>query len=260
MTAPIHFSDLKSAGRSALHLQHAIASEERAPTPAMLLGLQVHGYLLGFRPGTEPVLWEGGDRRGNAWKAFEAAHQGCDIVKPSEVAKARAIADAVRNDPVASQFLGDRHEVPAEWEFMGRKCATSGIDIIGELPGGAPFIAELKTTADASLYRFPYLCSRFAYHAQLAFYDQAARSIGVEPQHHYIIGVESVAPYAVTVLHLSPAILEQGRALIHAWMEKLLACESANHWPGYAQRVVEWELPDDGLGLDFGDDESEAAE
>jgi len=37
-------------------------------------------------------------------------------------------------------------------------------------------------------------------------------------------------------------------------MERLLACEAANEWPGYAQSIVDFDVPDE-LELDFGDDE-----
>ena len=50
--------------------------------------------------------------------------------------------------------------------------------------------------------------------------------------------------------------------MIHSWMETLRQCEESGHWPGYAQSVVDWDVPGDEDELIFGDEDegSEAAQ
>lgn len=248
---PVHFSDLKNMAQSAAHY---VANLDRDwSSAAMVLGRVVHAMVLGRG---EWVVYPGKTRRGKEWDAFRADHgPDVDIVNEREYEQAKAIAKAVMLDPVAAPFLRGRHELAVEWEYMGRKCATRGIDIIGELDSGQAFIADLKTSNTTAPWRFGRKCDDMGYDAQLAFYDLAARSIGVEPKQHYIIGVETSAPHAVTVLRLTPERLELGRRKIHAWMERLLACESSGHWPGYAQSVVEWDAPAEPLL--FGDEDED---
>lgn len=242
----LHWSDLKLMGQSPMHVRHRIENATE-PTAAMLFGTLVHSLVLGG----DVVVYEG-ERRGNAWKDFAAAHEGRTVVTAKEAAEARRVADAVRNDPVAAPLLVGRHEVAWKTKMHGRECGGR-IDVVGH-----GYTVELKTTNDASPHRFSWQCRRMCYASQLAWYADARIAMGQDPGDAYIIGVETKAPYPVTVLRVTGRALEEGRRLNRLWLERLAACEAADEWPGYVQSVVDLDIVED-AGLIIDGEEVEAA-
>lgn len=230
--ARLHWSLLKLMAQSPAHVLYA-ATHEFDPTPHMRFGTLCHALTLGG----DVVVYEG-ERRGNAWKAFQAEHEGRFIVTSSEHAEARVIADAVLSDPVAAPLLAGRHEVAWEANMFGRPCGGR-IDVAG------PATVDLKTTNDASPFRFANACRRMAYHAQLAWYSDARRALGEDPGEAFIVGVETKPPYLVTVFRVTPRMLEEGRKLNRLWLERLEACERANEWPGYVQSALDLDVVED---------------
>lgn len=242
---PVHFSELS---KIALSPQHYVAACQRElhDTAPMRFGRLVHTIVLGGPPS---AVWDG-ERRGNAWKEFQAANEGREIVTRKEVDEATRVANAVMSDPVAAPYLVGRTEYGVEWSLFGRKCATRGIDILGDA-----FIADLKTTNCAQPDRFRRAALRMGYHAQLAMYRTAAESLGRRINEGILIAVETKPPYAVTVHRLREPALEEGAKILRLWMERLRNCEEANEWPGYAQDVLDFEIGEDfGLIID-GDEE-----
>lgn len=241
----VRFSNLKHIARSPAHYLHAV-TREITETRAMRVGFAVHAECLG---GNFAVF--DGDRRGNAWKEFAAEHAGEKILTRTEADDAMRIAAAVRSNPLAMKILEGEHEKRLEWDYLGRAC-QGHLDVL--VPGVR--VAELKVTNDASPDRFTWQAIRMAYHCQLAWYGNAAQ---VEQAH--VVAVEDKAPHVVTVMELTPRILDQGRKLCHLWMERLLGCEHANRWPGYVETVVDLDSPGDMSDLDgltFGEDEAAA--
>lgn len=232
----IRFSTLKHMGRSPAHYKQALETPF-SPTPAMLLGTIVHGLVLGHRC-DELVIYDG-DRRGKAWADFKAAYEGCEIVTAAEVERAKPIADAVLRDPVAAPFLLGQHERTLHWERAGMSCRGTP-DVIG-----ADHIADLKTTNDARPWAFQRQALKMAYHAQLEWYHHAAAENGLHLHECVLVAVETSAPYAVTVLRLTDRALDAGRRMNSAWLQQLRVCEESGEWPGYAQRVLELDVPDD---------------
>lgn len=232
---PVHFSQLKAIALSPLHYKAAL-EHPKEQTPAMRLGSLIHAMVLGG----EYKVWDG-NRRGKDWEAFKATEgPQALIVTMAEVDKASAISDALIRHPVARQFLRGKHEVPVEWTENGRACASRGIDILGD-----DYVADLKSSTSVQPFRFMRACLRLAYHAQLAGYIEAMRQQGRLIRSAYIIGVETVYPHDVTVLRLTDRALDMGARMRRLWIERLLACEAANEWPGYAQSVVELDVNDD---------------
>lgn len=247
--APVHFTDLKKIAISPAHYLAGLTTPK--DTPAMRLGRLVHTIVLGGPPS---AVWDG-TRRGKEWEAFKAANEGREIVTVDEVTKATAIANAAMRCPLATPYLNGEHERPVEWEFLGRKCATRGIDVLGDV-----FLTDLKTSTSTHPDRFRRQCLSMGYHAQLAFYHEAAASIGRPVRGAYIVGVEVAPPYAVTVFRVTPSALEEGRKLLRLWMERLLACEASNEWPAYAQTVLDLDVSEDsGIIIDGDEDEVIAA-
>ncbi len=212
--------------------------------------------------GGTPITYEG-ERRGKAWKDFQAANPGAriftrrevdgaaalvaqlaggrtyhadDFVTWKELAEAEPIAEALKRDPLAQEYLAGRHQVPLAWDAMGVRCATGGVDVVGD-----GWISDLKVTQTTQPDRLAFHAqSRMLWHAQLAWYDEGCRANGIDTSKGlFLVGVEATAPHPVTVLRLSERALEQGRKACHLWLEQLRVCEASDRWPGYVQSVVE---------------------
>ena len=244
----LHWSDLKNIGESPAYYRHRLDNPHESA--AMQFGTCVHRLVLG---GDSPVVFDGATRRGKAWDAFEAANPGALIVTAKELDRAAQCAKAVLSDPVAAPLLRGRREEAWATELYGRPCASRGIDVLGD-----GFIADLKTARTVKPARFVKAALAMGYHAQLAFYRAAARKLGHAVNACHIIGVESVAPFQVTVMSLTERTLEQGERLNTLWLERLAACEAADEWPGYVQSPVEVDV-EESTELDFGDDDEESA-
>lgn len=244
MTGPVRFSHLKHIARSPAHYRAALTAS--FDSTSLRLGRIVDVGVLG---GPEPVIYDG-TRRGKAWEQFRDQHGGLEIVTASEVESAQPIIDAVLGHEAAMSLLrSGAIKKRLHWDWLGRAC-TGEPDVAGRA------LVDLKTTRDAEPGRFTKQALWYSYHAQLAFYRLGMVSSGAEPPAQvYIVAVETAPPYPVTVLQLTERAIEQGERLCRLWMERLLACEATNEWPGYVQSVVDLDVPDD-LELTFGDEEA----
>jgi hypothetical protein len=232
----LHFSTLKILAKSPMHLRHSLEHGFVA-TPPMDFGTLGHTLTLG---GQEVAVWDG-DRRGNNWKYFKAENAGKLVVTKKDYDRAAAVRDAVLADPVAAPLLAVPHEQKeVEWvvSMYGRKCAGR-IDVCSQ------DTIDLKVVADAHPIRFGWQARKLAYHAQIAWYQDARRALGQDPGRGILIAVESKPPHAVVVRVLTPRMLEEGRKLTRLWIEELKLCEEAQSWHGYAQTEVELDAPDE---------------
>lgn len=246
---PVHWSNLKAMQTSPAHFLTSLESPPRT-TASMRFGTLVHALVLG---GAYTVF--DGERRGKKWDAFKEDHPGVhpdEIHTAVELGRARKAAAAIRMHPAAARRLdGARFEVPAQWESAGIRCATSGIDVIN-----TGTIGELKLTTRHGLSRFKSHALTMGYIGQLAFYDDAARSLGVTPLNHIIIAAEMTEPYDVVVHRLTPAAIDQGKRTVRLLLEQLRGCLETDQWPGRCASEVVLDVDDDAPDLIFGDDEA----
>lgn len=238
-SVPVRFTHLKAMARSPLHYLHAV-QQGRPDSAALRRGRIVHWQTLGGMPDDEDgrVVIYDGERKGNAWKEFAAANDGAEIVTRKEWSAAEPIAAAVEGNRLARMLLkGALLEHPIQWAIGSRRC-SSRLDALGP-----EYVVDLKTTTDASVIGFTRQAWRMGYHAQLAWYMDAARSTGREVKDAYLIAVEVNAPYAVTVVRLTHALIEEGRRMCRSWWETLRTCEDSNDWPAYSESMVQWDVP-----------------
>jgi hypothetical protein len=235
---PVRFSRLKAMSASPAHYyaacQRATNEEE---TLAMRLGSGVHALVL-----DQPVVLFPGRRAGEKWDQFQAANAGAVILNQREWAEAFAMASSILRHKEAATLLldGTTREELIEWSFLGRAC-SSRVDARSRY-----HLAELKTARTSKPGLFARDAIRMHYHGQCAFYDAANVATGGEPfANVYVIAVEKTDPFPVTVYRLTERALERGRQTNRLWFEQLLACESANEWPGYAESIVDLDTPDD---------------
>lgn len=244
---PVRFSRLKRFAASALHYRHSLTEDWN--TPSLEFGRAGHAMVLG---GAEVIPYEG-IRRGKSWEQFFAEHEGKEILTVKDYDRCRRAADAVLACELARPFLVGKAEIAIDWQMLGRKC-SSRLDVLGD-----GFVTELKFCRSSHPERFKSQARWLAYPAQVAFYQDAAATLGRHCPRGIIIAVESQAPFPVTVLELTPRALEQGRRQVRAWFEQLLIAEAEDRWPPYAQSIVEFDAPEDDPELQFADDDEEAA-
>lgn len=245
---PVRFSNLKRIAQSPAHYLHAV-QHDTGDSLALRLGRGTHALLFGSRV----AVFDGiRNERHEKWQTFQAEHEDCEILNAREYAEATAIAAAISCHPVASELLFDDTVVEQrlDWEWMGRKCRSTP-DVRGKNR-----IVELKTSRCTEPDRFTRDGLWRGYHAQLAFYQMAvgASRLG-SASGAYVVAVESLPPYPVTVLRLTERAIIQGRKLCRLWFERLLACEAANSWPGYVDSIVDFDVPDDEFKLSIGGEE-----
>jgi hypothetical protein len=244
---PVRFSWLKNFARSPAHAKAAL-DDPRKPTAAMDLGAIAHRLVLGPRHGDgELAVWNGGRRYGKTWDAFREEHAADVIVTSGDFYRAKKIAEAVRADETASAILGDGavFELPHSWIESGFKCETRGVDIFRAARGEPGFsIWEFKTTTNVEPEKLKRHAMQMLYPQQLELYRGGLESTGAGPcREAGIIAVEVERPHVVTCLTLSPALLAWARRSLTLWLERLKVCVADSHWPGFAQRAVDFDLP-----------------
>lgn len=252
MSDPIRFHHLKAYGRSAAHGKLSRAGAEFVSGPSIEKGGGTHHVLFGTK---KVIAYPGAVRRGKEWEDFQARNADAMILTKSDYEKVSRMAEAVANTRLAMEVLGGVHEHTLLFKFMGRDCrATPDARTDG-------YVTELKTCATSQPERFTWQGLRLAYHAQLAWYQDALDLAGMaRPTEAFIVAVESSAPYPVTVMPLTDRALDKGRGLWRSWMERLIGCEESGSWPGYCQALVPFDVPEDDLELSFaGDDETAEA-
>lgn len=246
---PVRFHHLRAMGLSPAHAKALIDGDEATATGSMRMGSGTHAMC--FR--THPVVEYLGVRRGKAWEEFQAEHVGSLILTTAEYERSLRMYEAVQAHELGAGLLSDGNgnvrETSIYWNLSGRECRGTP-----DVANYATRVVELKTTVSADPVRFARQSMRFAYHASLAWYlDGIAATGRGTPSSAYVVAVESAAPYPVTVLKLTERAIEKGRALYRLWFEQLINCERSGSWPGYAQGVVDLDIPDD-FELSYGDD------
>ncbi len=245
----VHYSQLRQFARSPKHYVHACRTQNE-PTRAMRIGTAVHHRVLGERSDRPLEVFPGEARRGKDWEAFRDSRTTAEILTAPEWEESKAPALAVLEDPVARQLLdGARTEVPLRWDDCGIPMSTGGLDVLGPVGiggSGAGYIADLKTTANAEPEHLQRHAIKMLYHAQMAHYRAGACAAGLATHKTelHLIAVEVDPPHCVTVLTLSPEVIEAGERCVRAWMERLKVCAESDYWPGYAQSAVTWALPE----------------
>jgi hypothetical protein len=225
----VRFSRLKKMALSPAHYLAGLVASDKS-SDAQRRGSLVHSLALG----QPTVVWPGKVRRGKTWDKFQADHPGALISSTREMNEASPMIEALRRDSRAVDLLAGKAESEIAWEIGGRAC-EGRVDVIGQ-----DRVVELKTTRCAHPDVFMRQARYLNYHVQLAWY---ADGLGVSAG--YIVAVESTAPYAVSVFHLTDRTLDEGRRIYRGWFEKLMVCEQTNEWPGYSQHMVEFDVMGD---------------
>lgn len=234
----VRHSCLKRMSESPMHYLDSIRSPFEE-TLSMKLGSGAHAMLLG-KPWT---VFTGPVRRGKVWDAFEAGHAGAVILNQREADEARRMVESVHACPDAMALLkGLTFERTLEYrhELQGRACQATPDAFCSQR------VVEFKTARSAEPGWFNRDGKRRHYHAQLAWYLDAVAYSGLgTPAEAFIIAVESKRPHPVTVMPLTDRAIDLGRRACRLWLERLIACEAFDRWPGYCESPVPFDVTDD---------------
>lgn len=246
---PLRHHHIRAMLRSPAHyLAVRLGQADDDPTYAMERGSGLHEMLAGKRAVLD---WENGrPRRGKDYDAFVKANPGALILTASDHRKARDMYDAVMSDPVAAPYLASGEaERTIQWEIPGFGLGRTTPDRVFHRADGSIVIVEVKTAAEAEPDAFTYRSARrYGYHTQAAWHAAgvlAECSTFPPPQIEVVLVViESAAPYIVSTIRVSDALLSVGAAEIQGAIEKIKACRASSSWPGYTPEPYLW-LPDE---------------
>lgn len=247
----VNWSWLKHMKRSPFHFQTAKTEAEK-DTDAMRQGRAGHVYTLEReRFAKEWIVWDKGDRRGNAWKDFkaEAEANGQEILTATQYENVVAIAESALSNKHARPYLEHgcaevtllwTHEEPANGEPGFKLDCKGRIDFAATRSA----ILDLKTTRDAAPEPFFRQCWNLDYYAQAAYYvDGYAAANGGVLLPFLIVAVENTSPYTSQLYRVPERILDMGRATYRGLLRRVAECRTADAWPGYADGPLELELP-----------------
>lgn len=225
-------SNLKKLDTSPAHYWHAVNTE--LETPSTSLGRLVHTLVL--EPHTFDELYVAAptvDRRTKAgkeaWAEIDA--DGRSIIKPDDLAKAKAMAANVLENDLAMEWLRDGERETSIWwehEPTGITCRAR-LDCLRD-----DAVVDLKTSFMADPDGFAEAAKRYGYDQQGAWYAEAAQESGREPRDIVFVVVENREPYAVGVYRLSKHDWAHGRALNEQLLRKRLQlAQEGDHAEGF---------------------------
>lgn len=240
----VNWSSLKHLQTSPLLYRYRM--DHPQPTkPGFIIGGAVHTKVL------EPHLFDqrhavfDGTRRGKEWDAWQLANPGKESLKPPELIRVGATAEAVASHRVAAQILsGGRREESMTWRDPETGLACKGrVDYITPR-----YVADLKYSARGiDGHTFPRTCAAYLYHAQVAWYMDGAIAAGklpVDCERPYIVAAQGVEPYDVGVYQLTPTDVKRGRAIYRRLLKQLVQCTEAGMWPGAVPDIRDLNVPD----------------
>lgn len=238
-TLPVRFTRLKALAQSGAHYLDA-CQEDELDSIAIRMGAAFHASLFENRK----VVRYPGRRAGKDWERFEKRHkeQNAVILNEREYEVAIGMIGALRRHDRAMELLfdGTTRERTILWERPDRKQPCRATPD-AYAPNRSVELKSARCTEPKWFMREG--LKRF-YHAQLGWYDDGLeRELGTRPAESYIVACENAKPFNVTVFRLPAETREAAVKLCRTWWERLLAAETLNHYGGYVDSDVDFELP-----------------
>lgn len=159
-----------------------------------------------------------------------------------------AMANAVRQHPLASRLLDPEHGKPEQtlaWEdeFLPVTRAAR-LDWLPEPVGGRLIVADYKTSRSADPLKFGRSASDFGYHTQADWYTEAIIANGLDEDPKFVFVVqEKTPPYVVTVCQLDDIALRVGAEDNRDAIQVFHRCVTTGEWPGYSDEIEVVGLP-----------------
>jgi hypothetical protein len=227
----------------------ALARWPQPETESMRAGRRIHAGVLEAWQFDGRYVRTDLDRRGTkAWQEEEsaAAADGRILLKASEYDAIALIRDAVHAHPTARELLapGLMTETAVFWRdtLTGAACRARMDGIRRDMR----LIVDVKTTGDASAWKFARTAAEMKLHWQAAWYLEGLGMApgGFQPEAMLFIAIERDAPHLIAVYELPPPAIMAGRDQVRRALDGYLACEAAGEWPGYPPQITPLHLPD----------------
>jgi exodeoxyribonuclease VIII len=241
-------SSLMVFKRSPLHYWHYYLNplfKKSWPTREMIFGNAVHTWIL--EPHTfhdRYRCYEKKERRTKKGKEYyeaeslAAAATNRILLTMDECEQIKAIGYAIDgNDMASSMVASGKKEHSLFWKDINTDILCKARPDIWSSDLG--FIADLKTTNDASPNAFKHDIYRYGYHLQCAFMSEATLACTGDRIFDFIfIAIEKEPPYAIGIYQLGGDLLNEGLTLFHDLLDKLKECQLNNKWPSYDTGVT----------------------
>jgi hypothetical protein len=231
------------------------------PTPDMLMGTATHDMVL---DNVDRVLVAGkcagrlvkGGKCGNNGKHLYRGEWYCgvhwfadatdeaagkSILTADQHASVIGMAGSIRANPDTRKYLDHREETELSlvWDDpeMGCRCKAR-IDLLSNIDGRY-YVADLKTTTDASPAAFAKAIKSLNYHLQASFYRRGlAVVMGIYDAPFVFMPVEKTKPHLCAAYTLNePSLIsgdEEAMRLLAVWKR----CQDTGEWPGYAPQEI----------------------
>jgi hypothetical protein len=195
------------------------------------LGSVTHRLVLGSGC---PILevpakdWTAAGAAGKAAKD-KARAEGSVPLLSKDLAKARAMRDAVHADPLARALLtlpGGAPEQTLIWQEDGTWCRAM-FDRLGD-----PSV-DLKTCESVDDDHLTKAVWNYGYHVQRVFYGRGYRAIYGRPVDFYFIFVQKDPPHLVRVVQLDAELERIGEQKVDEALDVWRDCQKTGTWPGY---------------------------
>jgi len=177
-----------------------------------------------------------------AWKEFEAAAGGKQVVAEEEYQSCLKMAEAVREHRAAWNLLRfGKPEICIIWQdpLTGLMCKAR-LDYV-HLENRV--IVDLKSTRDASPDAFSKAIWNYGYHQQAAFYLDGLGTLLGDMAEFVFVAVEKEEPFAVACYRAASDILTMGVGAYRRSLQIYKECVVSGVWPAYSQEVELITLP-----------------
>lgn len=240
---PPHGCPLKYWDTSYLN-PHRTKEEEKQH---LSLGRAVHTLLLsedGFRDqySIRPDVWsDWRTKDAKAWRDHEIA-AGKTVLVPSDLDAIQGMAERVAGDQTFVELLRGRIERSIIWQDE-----KTGIWVKSR-PDSIPadgFIADLKTTADASDRGCQRSLLDYGYHMQMGLAVMGLEAIsGHQVTDHVLLFIETKRPYAYSIKPIDNHLIWIGMRQCRAALDIFADCWSKQEWPTYYGSGIPISPPD----------------
>lgn len=239
----INASRLQHFEKSDLHGRDAMLHPKK-PSRGMEVGTVFHMNML--EPGrfeAEYVVPPKVDRRRTedkiVWAKFEAKNVGKTYIDADAHEEITGMREMIWSRPFASGVLSapGLNEVAIVWTDEDTGVLCKGLlDKIAEYAGWT-WLADIKSTRDASRDGFAREIKKHAYGAKAAFYHDGCNVLAPRERRFVWLAVENSRPFAAAEYECTEEAIEKGRSRYRRWLRNYAEALRTNQWRGYPEEV-----------------------
>jgi hypothetical protein len=248
----LNFSAAKIlASQTPAHFRQYVDGGGLEETVAMRMGTGVHDMLQGipFRGAIKPThhpddpldTWHGAKKWCKAW----ITEQTEPVFSAEEAEFTLGMRRSLEAHGLFSKImeLCPERERPVFAEYRGVQLKAL-LDMSGFDSQGNRFIADLKTTDNASPKKWVRKCADMQYNMQASWYSNVlALAENLSERLNFLFGVvESKPPHLVAIYSLPEEAWSQGQAMMDLAVDRYRECMESGVWEGYSNQIqcLEW--------------------